>query len=424
MPSNKLIDPKDLQVSKAFLNQLIDVLQQDICDNRKKYQLWTTGGIGPGVTSSYYQTVYDSDFTLGPSNPIFDITVGIPSPAVKDDGIASVLTLGADSGGKYLYPSSSLMMREKHENYEQYAAEVLGNNTSLFTLPVDASPNSSNITETEIDSALFLHFKRTFCRDAIKESTFSMGMYTTASWTSTGSSPYSYDPGLGGRQNLYSASVNGLSFWTDKDAPLQKFFSQNGGPWSYLIDAANTTRAVGRIYYQHGLVVLDIEKITSSSQFHSGTIDGMTPTGQLTLGGPGTQTAGKSKLIPDLMCSGSIDNIIDHFCESRFGCSATTAIAFQNVTNINSLLVYCYVMPQDFNVSANPTYIEPFGTTNAGRITIYDPSLPEEVQDTFTYITTLGLYDASGGLLAVAKLSRPIEKNASRALTFRVRLDF
>ena len=55
---------------------------------------------------------------------------------------------------------------------------------------------------------------------------------------------------------------------------------------------------------------------------------------------------------------------------------------------------------------------------------VYDPSLPDETQEPFAYITTIGLYDNSGGLVAVAKLSRPVEKNPGRDLTFRVRLDF
>jgi hypothetical protein len=57
-------------------------------------------------------------------------------------------------------------------------------------------------------------------------------------------------------------------------------------------------------------------------------------------------------------------------------------------------------------------------------LTIYDPSLSDESQEPFTYVTTIGLYDNTERLVAVAKLSRPVEKNPGRDLTFRVRLDF
>jgi len=412
MALSKQLGSGDKKTTRSFLNQLIDVLQEDISSSvsRRKYQVFVTGGIGPGVTSSLFQTVYDQDFTLQTANPVFDVTVGLAPPEAKSDGVASIASTAQDSGGKYLYPSSSLMMREKTDLYSQFSQTLLGSRTEVFTLPVDASSASSNTTTTEIDSAMFIAFKRLFARDQIKRETFAMKLFATASTDV-------------GKPNLNRPTTSGSMIFTDIGSSDQKFFSI-GGQYGYLVDASNTSRAVGRLYYDYGVAVLDIEKITSGSQFMSGTIDAMTATGQLVLGASGTETAGKSKLVPDFMTSGSVDNIIDHFCFTRFGSSTNTAITFQNVTNINSSLIFCRAMPDDFNFSSNPTYVEPAGTTNEGRLTIYDPALPDEVQETFAYVTTIGLYDASGGLLAVAKLSRPVEKSAGRDLTFRVRLDF
>jgi hypothetical protein len=48
----------------------------------------------------------------------------------------------------------------------------------------------------------------------------------------------------------------------------------------------------------------------------------------------------------------------------------------------------------------------------------------DETASPFTFVTSVGLYDANNNLLAVAKLSRPIEKNFAKALNIRVRLDF
>jgi len=425
MPLSKQISAGDKKTTRSFLNQLIDVLQEDISASvsRRKYQVFVTGGIGPGVTSSLFQTVYDQDFTLQTANPVFDITVGIASPDSKDDGIAAAASTAQDSGGKYLYPSSSLMMREKTDIYGQFAQVLLGSRTEVFTLPVDATSTSSNTTTTEVDSALFLSFKNLFTRDQIKRETFAMKMFKSASFTTTDAAQTIFDSGVGGRSNLFITSTSGSSIFTDVGAADQKLFSI-GGQFGYLVDASDTSKAVGRLYYDYGIAVLDVQKITSSSQFMSGTIDGMTPTGQLVLGGVGTETNTSAKLVPDLMVSASVDNIIDHFCYSRFGNSSNTAITFQNITNINSSLIFCRALPDDFNFSSNPTYVESAGTTNAGRIVIYDPALPDEVQETFAYVTTIGLYDATGGLLAVAKLSRPVEKSAGRDLTFRVRLDF
>lgn len=425
MALSKQLGSGDKKTTRSFLNQLIDVLQEDISASvsRRKYQVFVTGGIGPGVTSSLFQTVYDQDFTLQTANPVFDVTIGLAPPDVIDSGIADLTSTAQDSGGKYLYPSSSLMMREKTDLYGQFAQILLGDRSEVFTLPVDASLTSTSTTTTEIDAALFLAFKRLFSRDQIKRETFAMKFFTSASLTSTGSNMTIYDAGAGGKANLYVTSASGSSIFTDIGSSDQKFFSV-GGQFGYIVDAANTSKAVGRLYYDYGIAVLDIEKVTSGSQFMSGTIDAMSSTGQLVLGKNGTATAGKAKLVPDLMTSGSIDNIIDHFCFARFGSSSNTAITFQNVTNINSSLIFCRALPDDFNFSSNPTYVEAAGTTNEGRLVIFDPALPDEIQENFAYVTTIGLYDASGGLLAVAKLSRPVEKSAGRDLTFRVRLDF
>lgn len=434
MATTKEILESDKKTTRSFLNQLIDVIQEDISSSvsRRKYQVFVTGGIGPGVTSSLFQTVYDQDFTLQTANPVFDITVGIaPQDATKGNstnstGIAAKVSTTKDTTGKYLYPSSSLMMREKTDIYSQFAQTLLGNRTSMFKVPVDASQTTSQST-TEIDAALFVAFKRLFARDQIKRETFAMRFYQSASYVSkTGTTPavLSFPPALDslGVPNLYVTSTSGSAIFTDIGSSENRYFDV-GGQYGYLVNASNTTNAVGLVYYDSGILVLDIEKITSGSQFVSGTISAMTPTGVTMLGGAKTETAKTAKVVPDLLVSGSVDDIIDHFCYARFGSGSLTAMTFQNVTNINSSLIFCRALPDDFNYSSNPTYVEDSGAFQ-GRLTIYDPALSDELQEPFAYITTIGLYDNAGGLVAVAKLSRPVEKNPGRDLTFRVRLDF
>ena len=109
---------------------------------------------------------------------------------------------------------------------------------------------------------------------------------------------------------------------------------------------------------------------------------------------------------------------MDHFASTRFQSGTLTAMTFQNQTNINSTLVFCRASADEFNYSNNPTF-----TNAAGRIRVID-SGQEDVQRTFTMPTTVGLHDEFGNLLAVAKLSRPIEKNDEKDITFRIRLDF
>ena len=77
--------------------------------------------------------------------------------------------------------------------------------------------------------------------------------------------------------------------------------------------------------------------------------------------------------------------------------------------------VFVDTKASEFNYSENPTFIS--GST--GEI-IYDLFInnPE------VYITTVGLYNDSNDLLAVAKLSRPLLNNFKTAAKVRIKLDF
>jgi len=418
----KDIEDNDIKTARSFLNQLIDVLQEDISGStsRRKYQVFVTGGVGPGVTSSLYQTVYDQDFTLQTANPIFDMTVGIS----EYGSTAASALVGFDSVGKEIFPSSSLMMREKLDIYRQFAQALLGGTTSDHQFK---APSSSTTVSDTIDVALFIAFKRLFARDQIKRETFAMKFYETGSAVrSTGNTDglLSDPPRVGlsgidviGRPNLFVTSLTGSKIYTDIGAASDKLTAM-GGQYGHIVDSSNTNRTVGLMYYDRGIAVLDLKKITSGSQFMSGAIDAMHPLGTIMLGGTGTETEKKSKFIPDFVVSASIDNIVDHIASCRFSSGSLSAMTFQNVTNINSTLIFCRASANEFNYSSNPTY-----TDTDNRIVVIDPG-QEDTQQSFTFVTSVGLYNANDDLLAVAKLSRPVEKSFERDLTFRVRLDF
>ena len=434
MATFKEISSADIKTSRSVLNQLVDIIQEDISGSttRKKYQVFVTGGVGPGVTSSLFQTVYDQDFTLQTANPVFDITYGAYSGSAA---VASAST-GQDSAGKLLFPSHSLMMREKINVYRQFAQLLLGDATYQFAAPFTTTqPVESN----GIDHALFFTFKRLFARDKIKRESFAMKFYQSASRapgdpTASGQSVMSGNMG----PNLNLPTVSGSAIFTDIGSATAKETSI-GGEVGNLVDSSNTNRNVGLLFYDMGIGLLDVEKVISASQKASGVIDAMKsntfdsiPAGQMILGyGPATPGTGSSdvavfggrgnrnaKFVPDFVVSASMDNILDHFASVRFQSGSLTAITFQNVTNINSTLVFCRATSDEFNYSSNPTFSD-----STGRIRVIDEG-EENTQRTFSFVSTIGLYDGRNNLLAVAKLSRPVEKNDEKDLTFRIRLDF
>jgi len=394
--------PADIKTSRSYLSQLVDVLQEDISGSvsRRKYQQFVTGGLGPGITSSLFQTVYDQDFSLQSANSIFDIAVGLcPTGAT----VATSQT-GVDAAGKETFPSSSLMMREKMDVYRQFAQALLGNNTSVFTAPLD----SSNAGD-QVDVALFVAFKRLFSRDQIKRETFAVRFYQTASLV--------YSAPGAGVSNTNVTSELGTAIYTDIGSAASKL-STFGGQVGNVVDSANVSNTVGLLFYDRGVLVLDMKKAISGSQDARGYIDAMTSAGNLFLGGTSTETAGRAAFIPDFVVSASIDNIIDHVAGCRFSSGSQTALTFQNITNINSTLVFCRASADEFNYSSNPTFVD-----SSNRIVVIDPG-QEDVQQTMSYISSVGLYDANDNLLAVAKVSRPIQKTPEKDMTLRVRIDY
>ena len=423
------ISPADIRTSRSFLNQLVDVIQEDISGSatRKKYQVFVTGGVGPGVTSSLFQTVYDQDFTLQTANPIMDLTVGLYSGSATVTGS----TTGQDSSGKLLFPSNSLMMREKVNIYRQYAQLLMGDADTYFTTPFS---NANIVGEDSdiVDEAFFINFKRLFSRDKIKRESFAMKFYQSASKA----------PGAGGDfnpkykaraqswgPNLRETTESGSIIFTDVGSATSIERSPTGGAVGNLVEASNTSNSIGLLFYDQGIAMLNLSRVLSGSQKVTGSIDAVTSgdpigqgSGKILIGCPdsldGKNGNPDAKFIPDLMVSASIDQIVDHLASCRFSSGSNTGITFQNVTNINSTLIFCRASADMFNYSSNPTF------TNAdNRLRVIDEG-QEDVQRTFSFVTSIGLYDGNDNLLAVAKLSRPVEKNDEKDLTFRVRLDF
>ena len=82
--------------------------------------------------------------------------------------------------------------------------------------------------------------------------------------------------------------------------------------------------------------------------------------------------------------------------------------------DISSTHYFVRVKNAEYNFSNNPTFTNTVGT-------LFNSSM---VGDPSVYITTVGLYNDSNELLAVAKLSKPILKSKSREALIKVKLDF
>lgn len=87
----------------------------------------------------------------------------------------------------------------------------------------------------------------------------------------------------------------------------------------------------------------------------------------------------------------------------------------RNSEKVTSTHYFVRVKNAEYNFSNNPSYI----TGSVGQI-----AQSTFIGDPKTYITTVGLYNDSQELLAVAKLSKPLLKSFQREALIRVKLDY
>jgi hypothetical protein len=83
--------------------------------------------------------------------------------------------------------------------------------------------------------------------------------------------------------------------------------------------------------------------------------------------------------------------------------------------NVSTSHYFVRANNREFNFSNNPTFV-------SGAVGAF--ANPSFERDPKVYITTVGLYDDANELLAVAKVSKPIEKSFDKEVAIKVKLDF
>ena len=313
-----------------------------------------------------FQSVYDYPYLSSSANHIYDLTVGYSSKS-------------ALSG-----TSDRVMQAKKINLYNQMAQVLVGHDQTGSIRQFD---EDGNITAggTKLKECIFINFARLLTKDEIKKGSFSMRL---------GTGSYA-DPNLLGITISDSGKEN--DYRVNSPAGEYAILSCTVGYNSEFTSAP----ACGLIFYQAGVVVL------SSSVFMSGTQASGVPTGEGIL----TNSVGFTSTDSNIRASmtGSLISSSCNFFRNRI-----TDIDFNNTTELNSTIHFCRVNHNDYNYSANPTYL------SSSKIVVKNNTLDAPV----SYFTTVGLYSADNELLAVAKLSEPLKKDPTNEMTLRVRLDY
>jgi hypothetical protein len=95
--------------------------------------------------------------------------------------------------------------------------------------------------------------------------------------------------------------------------------------------------------------------------------------------------------------------------------SAASSFTLNSQESITSDFIFVRPRSSEFNYSENPSFIS--GSTG-------EVLFPTFINNPVTFITTVGLYNDSNELLAVAKLSTPLQKDFTKEALIRIKLDF
>jgi hypothetical protein len=155
----------------------------------------------------------------------------------------------------------------------------------------------------------------------------------------------------------------------------------------------------GLYYPDHGMIILNGKALDVSASFFTSRSRVPNPTEQYT---------------------GSLfgDNNAYRLFTSISGAMAfnTASFSFQGRTSevVASTYYFIRIYSDEYNYTNNPSFF------NQNNVLKFESM----VMDPKVYITSVGLYDSDNNLVAVAKLSKPIQKSFDREVIIKVKLDY
>jgi len=338
---------------------------------------YSAGSNIKNYTHGQFQSVYDYPYLSSSANHIFDITMGYDE--------SSLLSNSAGSG--------VVQNAKKINMYNQFAQTYLGFTGSNNTIELFESDLSFVDNNAQMKECFFINFSRLLTKDQIKKGSFSITV-SSGSW------------GTGTPGNLvFDSGITTLTDASASEGTNAGVKNTLAGDYGVLYSSGNV--AHGLVFYQAGTLVLSASLFASSSNSTTDPVLGFTAFNS------GSALSGSSTnytplTVEQSMASASISGSCDALRHR------IKTLSFNNTTEINSQIYFCRVPHNKFNYSSNPTYL------SGSKIRVKTSAVDQPV----SYITTVGLYNSTGELLATAKLSEPLRKDPNNEITLRVRLDY
>lgn len=321
------------------------------------------------LTGTIVSGTYSDNNISNPSHGMFQSVYDYPYLSSSANHIFDI-TVGV--GANSAISANVTSLAQKKENIYNQMSQILmgyGIDGSILELDEDGDILGGG---TKIRDAIFLPFSRLLVKDEIKKGTFSLTLGATQAYAT----PFS--------DTIEITDVSGSDGYL-VNSPVGEYGVLQASGSALVADNVSC----GLLFYQAGIAVL------TSSVFQ----------GLLT---SNAYMNSSNNTMSDLLTGSTVQASADavrHRIQN---------IQFNNTTELNSTIYFCRINHNEFNYSTNPTYL------SGSKIRVKTNATDEPV----AFFTTIGLYNDNNELMAVAKLSEPLQKTPSNEFTIRARLDY
>jgi len=390
--ANQMLQEMQLADQQAALGRIYTTFASG--DIQGEYEEVVTKGLFTGNTGSL-TTMFTSSLLTATQKTYYQEIHSTGDPSLNNQASSEFSIAYGDFNGSGSKDVTGNLNNDTPSRaiYKQYAQLLLAPNDKKFT-----------INGTDTDSIYVLNFNRARIREKVDPGNFEITLAQLSSSLDGVAGPAFSNAGNTG-SNVKLAGT-GRYIQICDDSSINDPSATEGGLVYNLVSGSidggtsisNASNPVyyGLLYPQHGVAILNGDKL--DDQIGNGGVNFGTVSGSQIQGDNAVKLYHSISSSNGLMPSGKSGGV-----QARSSEKITATYYFVRVKN------------GEYNYSNNPT----FTTGSLGEI-----AYSSFVSDPQTYITSIGLYNNSRELLAVAKLSQPLLKSFTREALVKVKLDF
>jgi hypothetical protein len=282
------------------------------------------------------------------------------------------------SGSTQLSSDDNALLASK-STYAQYRSMLLNDPTAKFQF------ENSTGTLTDGDSIYAITLNRARYREEMDAGNWSLKLAgSNGTFTFIDDSGKKFGDTFGKAGRVFTIVSGSLNIGTQNDATIINRI------------APGNSQGYGTFYPDRGIIILNPAAIGSVV----GNVTFSTASGH-------SQTA---------TLEGSLSTAVNAYNHSRLFAAISGGLDFEarRTENVSTQHFFVRATNREYNYSNNPTYVDTAGAFS-------EPSFEIDPQ---TYITTIGLYNDSNELIAVAKTSQPIVKSFDKEVLIKVKLSY